>query len=104
LGVTATKKYGYHEGLLSQDRSFPMPEEVSKLIEGQDKKFLSEKVHNESYQEEEDHCEDEVLVFALPFDEDFMSFVPLAHQKGNMESYNCFEKFDDALFHDFENE
>jgi hypothetical protein len=101
---TVTKKYGYQEGLPAQDRSFLMPEEVSKLIEDQDKLFLKEQVHNESYQEEEDPCEDEALVFSLPFDEDIQSFVPLVHQKGNMESYNPFENFDDTLFHDFGNE
>jgi hypothetical protein len=39
---SVTKKYGYQEGLPTQDRSFMMPKEVSKLIEDQDKLFLRE--------------------------------------------------------------
>jgi hypothetical protein len=44
------------------------------------------------------------LHWPCPFDEDIQSSIPLVHQKGNMESYNPFENFDDALFHDCGNE
>jgi len=45
-----TKRYGYHEGLPTQDHKFLMSKEVSKLIEDQDTLFLRKQVHNESYQ------------------------------------------------------
>jgi hypothetical protein len=47
---TVTKKYSYQEILPTQDRSFLMPKEVSKLIEDQahdDEYFLEEQVHKE---------------------------------------------------------
>jgi hypothetical protein len=66
--------------------------------------LVEKKIHEESFQEKEDPSEDEALAFDHPFDEDIQSFVPLVHQKGNMASYNPFENFDDALFHDCGNE
>jgi hypothetical protein len=46
--------------------------------------------------------EDEVS--SLPLDEDVQTSAPPAHQEENMMSYNPFENFDDALFHDCGNE
>jgi len=99
-----TKKCGFQEGFSNQDQSFLMPEEVSRLIEDQDKNFPREKVHNERYQEEKYHIEDEVHVFSLPFDEDIESYVSLVNQKKSMTSYNPFEEFDDTILYDFGNE
>jgi hypothetical protein len=46
--------------------------------------------------------EDEV--FSLPLDEDIDTSTSPAHQEENMMSYNPFENFDYALFHDCGNE
>jgi hypothetical protein len=48
------------------------------------------------------HDEDEVST--LPLDEDIQTSAPSAYQEENMMSYNPFENFDDALFHDCGNE
>jgi hypothetical protein len=45
--------------------------------------LVEEQIHEESFQEKEDHYEDEALVFSHPFDEDIQSSI---HQKGNMAS------------------
>ena len=43
-------------------------------------------------------------VSSLPLDEDIHTYTSPAHQEENMMSYNPFENFDDALFHDCGNE
>jgi hypothetical protein len=73
-----------NEGLVEE-------QEAEEVIHQQD---IDDLIH------EEYPYEDEVLVSALPFDEDIQSFVPPAHQEENMVSYNPFENFDDTLFHD----
>jgi len=79
-----------------------------------DEQVLEGKIYEESYREDPDEFsyveyldetfyEDEVLIFALPFDEDIQTFVPPAHQEENMMSCNYFEYIDDTLCHDFGN-
>jgi hypothetical protein len=60
----------------------------------------------EEYPDEEDLDEtyDEDEVSSLPLDEDIQTSASPTHQEENMMSYNPFENFDDALFHDFGNE
>jgi hypothetical protein len=45
-----------------------------------------------------------VLVFSPPFDEVVQAFIPLVQEENNAMSYFPFQIFDDALFHDLENE
>jgi hypothetical protein len=79
----------------------------------EDEEVLEEQTYEESYQEDPDEFshvedldetfdEDEVLISALPFDEDIQAFVPPAHQEENMMSCDPFEDLDDTLFHDLE--
>jgi len=76
---------------------------------------LEEKTYEESYQEypnefsnvedlDETFDEDEVLIFALPFDKDIQASIPPAHQEENMMSCDPFEYLDNTLFHDFGSE
>jgi hypothetical protein len=51
-----------------------------------------------------DETYDEDEVSSLPLDEDIQTSAPPAHQEEKMISYNPFENFDDALFHDYGNE
>jgi hypothetical protein len=102
----------------NDDELLFMPEELYKLIMDQDqygeffdpiedKEDLDEEhIHEEKLEEDldpDDIC-DEDEVFSLPLDEDIQTSASLAHQEENMISYNPFESFDDALFHDFGNE
>jgi hypothetical protein len=54
--------------------------------------------------EDPDETYDEDEVSSLPIDEDIQTYAPPTHQEENMISYNPFENFDDALFHDCGNE
>jgi hypothetical protein len=108
-----------------------MPEEVYKLVRDQDQdgeifdsieddkdlveEQIQEEMLEEIYQEVPDEVyhvvdldktfdEDEVLIYSLPLDEDIQASSSPAHQEENMMSYNPFENFDDALFHDCGNE
>jgi hypothetical protein len=47
---------------------------------------------------------DEDEASSLPLDENIQTSASPAHQEENMMSYNPFENFDDALFHDCGNE
>jgi hypothetical protein len=76
---------------------FPIDEDEEKLEEDPD-----EVSHVEDPDETFD--EDEVLISSLPLDEDIQASASPAHQEKNMMSYNPFENFDDALFHDCGNE
>jgi hypothetical protein len=80
-----------------------------------DDETIEEEMLEESYQEDLDEVyhvvdldetfdEDEVLISSLPLDEDIQASSSPAHQEENMMSYNPFENFDDALFHDYGNE
>jgi hypothetical protein len=82
-----TEKYGYQENFPNDDEPLSMPEEVYKLIRDQDQdgEFFDQ-------------------VSSLPLDEDIQTSASPAHQEENMMSYNPFENFDDALFHDCGNE
>jgi hypothetical protein len=51
-----------------------------------------------------DETYDEDEVSSLPLDEDIQTFASPTPQEDNMTSYNPFENFDDALFHDCGNE
>jgi hypothetical protein len=48
--------------------------------------------------------EDEVLVFAPPFDEVIQASIPPAQEEENVVSHFPFQVFDDALFYDSEGE
>jgi hypothetical protein len=70
---------------------------------------LEEDTHEENLEEDPDEEDsnktcDQDEVSSLPLDEDTHIFSSLAHQEENMMSYNPFENFDDALFHDCGNE
>jgi hypothetical protein len=78
----------------------------------EDEEKLEGRIYEESYQEDPDEFsdveypdetfdEDEVLISALPFDEDIQASILPAHQEENMMSCNPFEDLDDTLFHDF---
>jgi hypothetical protein len=70
---------------------FPVDEDEEKLEEDPD-------------EEDTDETYDEDEVSSLPLDEDIQTSASPAHQEENMMSYNPFENFDDALFHDCGNE
>jgi hypothetical protein len=61
--------------------------------------------HAQNQEPKEDICEeppheDEVLVFAPPFDEVIQASIPPAQEEENVVSYFPFQILDDALFHD----
>jgi hypothetical protein len=62
-----------------------------------------ETIYEKKLEEDPDETYDEDEVFSLPLDEDIQTSTH-AHQEENMMSYNPFENFDDALFHDCGNE
>jgi hypothetical protein len=71
-----------------------------------DEEVLEEHTYEEIFQEDHDEEDtdetyDEDEVSALPLDEEIHTSAP---QEDNMISYNPFENFDDALFHDCGNE
>jgi hypothetical protein len=63
-----------------------------------------ETIDEEKIEEDLDETYDEDEVSSLPLDEDIQTYDTPAHQEENMISYNPFENFDDALFHDCGNE
>ena len=69
-----------------------------------DETIYEEKIEEDPDEEDSDETYDEDEVFALPLDEDIQTSAPPAHQEENMMSYDPFENFDDALFHDCGNE
>jgi hypothetical protein len=121
-----TEIYGYQESFPNDDEPLFMPEELYKLVIDQDQEgeffypieddedLAEENIHEESFQEDfndEDpneiqHPDEETLLSMPPLDEDdiIQNFSPPAHEEENMMSYNPFENFNDALFHDFGNE
>jgi hypothetical protein len=76
---------------------FPIDEDEEKLEEDPD-----EVSHVEDLDKTFD--EDEVLISALPLDEDIQASAPPAHQEENMMSCDPFEDINDTLFHDFGSE
>jgi hypothetical protein len=58
----------------------------------------------ENLEEDLDETYDEDEVYSLPLDEDIHTSTSPAHQEENMMSYNPFEIFYDALFHECGNE
>jgi hypothetical protein len=69
-----------------------------------DETIYEEKLEEDPDEEDLDEPYDEDKAFALPLDEYIQTSAPPAHQEENMMSYNPFENFDDALFHDCGNE
>jgi hypothetical protein len=70
-----------------------------------DDEIIDEENLEEDLDEEDpDEMYDEDEVYSLPLDEDIHTSPPPAHQEEKMISYKPFENFDDALFHDCENE
>jgi len=65
--------------------------------------YMKKKLEEDPDEEDPNETYDEDEVSALPLDEDIQTFAPLAHQEDTMMSYNPFENFDDALFHDYGN-
>jgi hypothetical protein len=63
---------------------------------------LNEVSHVEDLNETFD--EDEVLIYALPLDEDIQAFAPSTYQEENMMSCDPFEDLNDTLFHEFGSE
>jgi hypothetical protein len=65
-----------------------------------DETIYEENIEEDHDGEDLDETYDEYEVFSLPLDEDIQTSSPLAHQEENMMSFNPFENFDDALFHE----
>jgi hypothetical protein len=69
-----------------------------------DETIDEEKLEEDPDEEDMDETYNEDEVSAPPLDKDIHTSVPPALQEENMMSYNPFENFDDALFHDCGNE
>jgi hypothetical protein len=64
-----------------------------------DETIDEENIEEDADEEDLDERYDEDEVSNLPLNEDIQTSAP-THQEENMMSYNPFENFDDALFHD----
>jgi hypothetical protein len=101
---------GTRKTFQTDDEPLSMPKYVYKIIrdKDQDDEFTDpiyeEKIEECPDEEDLDETYDEDEVSSLPLDEDIQTYASPAHQEENMMSYNPFENFDDALFHEFGNE